>query len=457
MKLKTHWFIHIFAVLHFLTSLVCGLLCTSDALLLTVLTIALTLIICLRGKMSVELTVITIVLANVLGYVLGSLLAWLFGLVMDGPVIVHAISTAATTEALGWAMLWFTGRYHDSDQELPEEERDTRLGWLIFAVVAVYLLRVFINLIFSASASGPGEGLTAVKDFLYNPLMLLLIVAGSVIFIQYYKRENKAMSYSGKILSYALYFIFMTLLSALFVGLGLPFSFDVGFSASRLLLLLAVSLVTNAAAFCFVYVADLALTARRKLEIEREKADKARYQYLLLKQQLSPHFLFNSLNVLDALVLDGSKEDASRFIHQLSGIYRYMLRNEDEEVVPLHEEMAYSDMYGSLVKMRWQDSLVIESSVREEDLGHYVIPCSVQLCIENAIKHNSMSPENPLRISISSDGRFVKVSNRLAPKLTGLRSTGLGLKYIKQQYLSHGSSVEVERGEDIFEVKLPLL
>lgn len=472
MKLKTSTLIHLFALLHVLTSLFCGLLAVDDSLLLTVLTIALTLIICLRSKSNVELTVISIVLANVFGFLLGELFASAIGLALKDTIISHAISTAATTETLGWAIVWFTARYKSEATSLSERERKTQISWLAVAVVAVYLIRVFISLIFSSSLDS-GGGLTALKDFLYNPLMLLLIMAASVIFILYTKREGKNLSYSGKILTHALYFIAMTLFSALFVGIGLPLELTLSLSAERFLLLLAVSLVANAAIFSFCYIGDLALTTHKQLEVEREKADKARYQYLLLKQQVNPHFLFNSLNVLDALVADGSKEDASRFIHQLARLYRYMLKGEDEDVVTLREEMDYSKMYSSLVKMRWQESLIFDINIREEDLGYYVVPCSVQLCIENAIKHNSMSVDKPLRISVSSDGAFVTVSNPLVPKVgykagggTGSggagggagSSGGLGLKYIKKQYLSQGSTIVVEsEGNRNFVVKLPLL
>ena len=468
MKLRNPHIIHIFAAAHFAASLLCGALSLSDSLLLTALTIALILLLCLRRRTSEELTVISIVLANIIGYFLGELLALAFGLVLSAPVLAHALSTAATTEALGWATLWFTGRYnirsgpaHQSGERLgagmgKESDAPQNSGatvWLVSAVAAVYLLRVFINLMLSSSA----EGMQAVRDFLYNPLMLLLILGAGVVFIRYYRRGNNELSYPGKILTFALYFVFMTLLSALFVGLGLPFGVHFSMTAERFLLLLAVGLVSNAIIFSFTYVADLALTARRRLEIEKERADKAHYRYLLMKQQLKPHFLFNSLNVLDSLVQDGSKEDASRFIHGLSGLYRYMLRNEDEVVVPLVEELEYANMYSELVRMRWQDALIIQMSVPYEDMGRFVVPGSVQLCMENAIKHNSMSPENPLEISISSDGSCIKVHNRLSPKIGEEGSTGLGLKYIKEQYLSCGKSVEIDENEEFFEVRLPLL
>lgn len=456
MKLKTHWLIHIFALLHFIASLLCCLFGADDSLVLTALTIALALLICLRGKLGVEFTVIIIVLANLLGYLLGGLLAWTIGLIFDYTPIVHALSTGATTEILGWSIFGLSKRYEDSIQKFSEEERNIQTGWLIIAIAGVYIIRVYINLIFSTSI-GSSEGLKALSDFLYNPLMVLIIMAASIFFIIYIKREGSKLTYSGKTLSYSIYFISITLLSALFVGIGLPFRLKFELTAKHFLLLSAVSFVTNVIIFSFVYIADLALTARRNLEIEREKVEKARYQYLLLKQQVNPHFLFNSLNVLDSLVLEGSKEDASRFIHQLSGLYRYMLRGEEEDVVTLREEMEYSRMYGALVKMRWQDALEFNISMKEEDMGYYVVPCSVQLCVENAIKHNSMSKKKPLSISVTSDGSFVTIENPIIPKLGKVESTNLGLNYIKQQYLSQGKTIEVEQCKEKFKVKLPLL
>jgi len=206
MKLKTHWLIHIFALLHLLASLICGLMNADDSLLLTVLTITLVLFICLRGNVGVELTVIAIVLANLFGYLFGMMIAWAIGLVIDNMAVVHGLSTAATTEILGWSILGFTGRHKDAAQELSEEERNIQMGWLIIAVVVVYMIRVFINLIFS-TPSGSNEGLKAIQDFLHNPLMMLIILAASIFFIIYIKREDNNLSPSGKILSYAIYFI----------------------------------------------------------------------------------------------------------------------------------------------------------------------------------------------------------------------------------------------------------
>ena len=454
----TAWLIHIFAILHFAASALCGSAGLDDTLLLTALTITLTLLICLRAKLGVEFTAISIILVNVAGYFLGVAIAWVFGHLIHVPVLVHALSTLLTTEALGWGLLRLSATFKENSPDLSERERGIQMGWLILAVTVIFLLRIFINLIFESSLSSSGEGVAAVKAFLYNPLLLLLILGACILFLEYYRKESRDMDYAGKIFSFTLFFITITLLSALFSGLGLPLEFSPEISSGRFLLLVVVSIVVNAGIFSIVYIIYYGLSARRRLEIEREKADKARFQYLILKQQMSPHFLFNSLNVLDSLVQDGSKEDASRFIHQLAGLYRYMLQNEEEDVVSLRDEMDYSRQYAELVKMRWQDALRFDLDVRDADLGRYVVPCSLQLCIENAIKHNALSRENPLVISISSDGSQLIIRNHKSPRVNGLQSTGVGLNYIRQQYLSNGGEpMEVLDSEDEFTVKLPLL
>ena len=105
--------------------------------------------------------------------------------------------------------------------------------------------------------------------------------------------------------------------------------------------------------YSVIYMIEYAITARRNAEKEKNRADLAKFQYLNLKQQVNPHFLFNSLNILDALVLDGRDREASEYIHKLAGIYRYMLRNEEEGTVTLRDEMTYVEMYRDLLKVRF--------------------------------------------------------------------------------------------------------
>ena len=135
-----------------------------------------------------------------------------------------------------------------------------------------------------------------------------------------------------------------------------------------------------------------------------------------------------------------------------------MIRSEEEVVVTLGEELTFVEMYIDLLKVRFPDGFDVHIDVPEEDQARFVLPCSIQLLIENATKHNTVSMENPLIINVVSDGVQVKVSNNVIPKVTSTPSTGLGQKYIRQQYLDlSGKSILIEKTEEEYSVTLPLL
>ena len=223
-------------------------------------------------------------------------------------------------------------------------------------------------------------------------------------------------------------------------------------------LLGSVAIMSAILIYSVIYMIEYARSARRETEREKSRADLAKFQYLNLKQQVNPHFLFNSLNILDALVLDGKDKEASTYIHKLAGLYRYMLKNEDESTVSLRDEMTYVEMYSDLLKVRFQEGFSVEVSIPEDDLRKSVIPCSVQLLVENATKHNAVSPDKPLLVSISSDGQTLTVTNNIIPRLTPSQSSGLGLNYIREQYKARSDrGIEVSADGDNYTVKLPLL
>jgi LytS/YehU family sensor histidine kinase len=177
-----------------------------------------------------------------------------------------------------------------------------------------------------------------------------------------------------------------------------------------------------------------------------------------LKQQVNPHFLFNSLNILDCLVCEQRTEQASVYIHKLAGIYRYMLQNEEETLVRLHEEMAFVGMYVDLLQVRFPEGFRVETDISDEVMNRHVLPCSVQLLIENAIKHNSVGADRPLVIRIVAGAGAVTVSNNLQLKVSGTTSTRVGLNYIRQQYLDlSGIPIGIRRTDTEYCVTLPLL
>lgn len=211
---------------------------------------------------------------------------------------------------------------------------------------------------------------------------------------------------------------------------------------------------------CLICVAAYAMRYRSIADNAKITSNLAQYRYMSLKQQVNPHFLFNSLNSLDCLIQENATEDASRYTHQLAYIYRYMLGSGDETMLPLRDEMSFVEKYTDLLRLRFAESFEIEIDIPDEDMKRRVVPCSIQLLVENATKHNAVSPSKPLHISIHSDGDSIIVTNNLIPKIgnSSSPSTGLGLKYIKTRYEDLSErEITVRKTADEYFVQLPLL
>lgn len=207
-----------------------------------------------------------------------------------------------------------------------------------------------------------------------------------------------------------------------------------------------------------VWVAEYAISSSQKARASEADAKLAEFRYLKLKQQVNPHFLFNSLNILDCLIQEKEQKKASEYIHKLAEIYRYMLHNEEKDVVSLAEEMEFVGKYVDLLYVRWPEGLDVKVRIDDEFLTKKVVPCSVQLLIENAIKHNAVLADKKLTLDIHTTDKSVVVSNSLHPKYSSTPSTGLGLKYIRQRYKDlSGKTVIVRPSDDLFTVILPFV
>ena len=207
----------------------------------------------------------------------------------------------------------------------------------------------------------------------------------------------------------------------------------------------------------FVIVYYYAKSHRKALNIEIIKKQKARFQYHQLKQQLNPHFLFNSLNVLDYLVhVDADR--ASDFINKMANVYRYMLNKEWNMLVSLREELEFSMAYVDLLKERFDNGLEVEVNVPDHYLAQRIIPCGLQLLIENATKHNVVSPETPLKIKIYIEDEGIVVHNNLQLRQRTYESSGVGLANIEGQYASaFHRNIEICKTPEFFRVKIPLI
>lgn len=196
----------------------------------------------------------------------------------------------------------------------------------------------------------------------------------------------------------------------------------------------------------------------KRMEAEELRRISTQSQLQLIKSQINPHFLFNSLNVLSGLVLNNNKE-ANTFIEAFSKVYRYILNNQEKEIVTLQSEIDFVKPYIFLLEKRFNEGLKIDIDIPDKYNNWFIIPVALQMLIENAIKHNVVSRSKPLHILLKANGdESLLVRNNKQPKLTPEISSGIGLKNIQQRYeLVSGQSVKVVEANDYFEVILPLL
>ncbi|MGB3778610.1 MAG: histidine kinase [Tunicatimonas sp.] len=193
------------------------------------------------------------------------------------------------------------------------------------------------------------------------------------------------------------------------------------------------------------------------IEAARFRNEYLASQYQSLKDQMNPHFLFNSLNALTYLVYE-NQDQAAQFIKKLSDVYRYVLDTREREVVPVNEELAFIRAYVFLQKIRFENALRVEITIPEESTFQ-VPPLALQMLLENAIKHNELSEERPLQITISLEGEgYLVVQNNRQPKEIRENSSGIGLANIRARYayLSEAEVVVLDE-QPHFTVKLPLL
>lgn len=198
--------------------------------------------------------------------------------------------------------------------------------------------------------------------------------------------------------------------------------------------------------------------AETHLQLINLQKENIQSQFDVLRQQVNPHFLFNSLNVLTSLIKI-EPDLAEQFSEHLSKVYRYVLENKDNELVDLSTELRFLDAYIFLLNIRFVDKIKVNINIPNEKLSAQLIPLAVQLLIENAIKHNIMTKCNPLVIDIFIDeNNYLNIINNLQERPSQVVSTGIGLKNIENRYLLLNNTRPIfEKSESQFMAKVPLV
>ncbi|MBK6485066.1 MAG: histidine kinase [Chitinophagales bacterium] len=234
---------------------------------------------------------------------------------------------------------------------------------------------------------------------------------------------------------------------------GVNFSISDYFFTGGLILVFSMMIVS-------VYELMYSLAEWKKLAVEAEllKRENLQSQLDTLKEQVKPHFLFNSLNSLLGLIDEDSRR-AKKFVEELSFVYRYLLQSNEKILITVEEELDFINAYFFLLKTRFEGGLFLKIEVGDQDLHQLIPPLTLQLLLENAVKHNEVSEAFPLQVSISSaNGDRLEIANELRRKSTGFNSTQKGLASIFAKYrLLHAPAPEVVDINGKFIVSIPLL
>ncbi|MCH5334859.1 MAG: histidine kinase [Alistipes sp.] len=455
---NTGLIIHLFAAAHAAIAIIARLLNYDDDIPLTVLSVSMIAVIASRYRLRMGLTAVIILTVTFIGFLSGLYFGQLLYSVIGSLAAASALTTFVLTEIFGWTTYLFVRKNRipaDSGRNRVVETRH-----IVTAATAVLLLRIIYSLLFRAPYFVIHGGIYAQFGKLFsNTFALLTLLCGTAVFAAFPSGTRRRSV--GRVLAEAAFFILFPLLLTIIVRYRFPFVSRYGqlpfgiweFTGTYAVSLLAT--VITYIIFMLLKVAEASLSAARR---ERSGKQIEEYKYAKLKQQISPHFLFNSLNILDFLVRGGENERAAAYIGKLAKLYRYILKNENEPLVTLDEEMQFTEMYTDLLKERFADGLIIENRVPAQMRQRLIVPCSVQMLIENATKHNSVDSDSPLRIRIEVMNEMLSVANNIQPRISRQPSTRLGLENIRRQYEDIAQrTIEVIHNEKEFEVRLPLL
>ncbi|TPV33284.1 hypothetical protein FJ651_09320 [Paucihalobacter ruber] len=192
--------------------------------------------------------------------------------------------------------------------------------------------------------------------------------------------------------------------------------------------------------------------------IEKERLVQQNLQNELsaLRNQINPHFLFNSLNSLSLLVMEDQKA-ARTFINKLSFMFRYMLQSKDQDMVTIKEEVKFLDSYIHLIKQRYRDNFHALIEIKEKLFQHKIPTLALQILMENAVKHNEISNENPLHVEVFDHENYIVVKNKIQVRTGTVESTNTGLSNLNSRFkLLMNKEIEISADDKYFKVKIPI-
>ncbi|SFU20083.1 Histidine kinase [Algoriphagus locisalis] len=197
--------------------------------------------------------------------------------------------------------------------------------------------------------------------------------------------------------------------------------------------------------------------SKKTIQHLRNERNKEELQYKLLRSQLTPHFLFNSLNTASNLIAT-NPDQAESFIRKLAYNFKHLIKNGIQPLNSLEQELKIVENYMHLMKVRYGDKVILENRIKSEALDHQLPALAIQLLVENALKHNVASQEHPLKITITADRDKVVVNNSITRKPEQIPSIGIGLNNLKARYKLYGKQqISIQESQACFYVNLPFI
>ncbi|HHC79976.1 MAG TPA: histidine kinase [Flavobacteriia bacterium] len=326
------------------------------------------------------------------------------------------------------------------------------LGILIIGIASTYLFNASIF-----SFSFVEVIITLVVVFLFS-ITDWIINRAFMIFL---RKKYPHLKDSVQRIIFLLFAIVFTVVTVDFIGtklfsyVGLNVNYNFQKRTKALVTIILISIMTMA-----IYEAIYFYVRLKKSVREEEQAKQAIIQAQLdaLRNQAQPHFFFNTLNTLRDIIDQNPKEDAKEFVDKLSDMYRFLLEAGNANVIPLRDELKFSKAYIHIQSERFGDNLKLNWNIPEASPDAMIVPMSLQLLLENAIKHNVISNAKPLEVIIKIKDDYIIVGNRIRAKSTQLPSTKVGLKNIEKRYaLITKKPVIIQNDGNQFTVSLPLL
>ncbi|MDC8001253.1 2TM domain-containing protein [Aequorivita todarodis] len=333
-------------------------------------------------------------------------------------------------------------------------------GKAFFVGILVFII---LGLIQYANGYHYDNGRDILITFLYNQLYAVILYMVNAYYFDFllkvfpnkvFKARNLLKGLFGGILVTLLALFFIRILTEVIIE-GKNFSeFIAAEKMQYYYISFIISVVVTAIFYAVYYYRN-----KQENRVTEQKiiAGTASAKFDALKNQLDPHFLFNSLNVLTSLI-EENPEAATRFTTSLSKVYRYVLEQKNKELVTLEEELKFAELYMSLLAVRFEDSIVFTSPSTLKNPQAKVVPLSLQLLLENAVKHNQVMPSKKLHINISEENGNLVVTNNSQPKQVLKESTGVGLRNIRDRYaLLTKRPVIINKNPKQFSIAIPIL